>query len=443
MPETRYSYKNIWKIAFPVIVGSAAQELLLLADTAFLGHLGQIPLGAAAIGGLFYLAIVMAVWGFGVGIQVIVARKYGQDDYKAILQTISNSFVILICLALLFFLLSRYFSAHILNQVLSSDAISTQSQIFIQTRNYGYFAAFINIGFRAFFIGTGNTRIISYSTLTMALVNCLLDYLLIFGIGPFPAMGVQGSALASVIAEYIALIMFVFYALNQNRDLVNQLKQSVRISFQSILVIFKTAGPLFFQSAISFIAWFVFFLFVEKMGEFPLAISNIVRSIYMVLLIPIMGIAATANTLTSYAIGNKQKEVVRTIIHRSLVLTWFGITIIVIPVYLFSGSVISLYTQSRELIQATKPALFMVMGATYLIAFGIILFQVLAGTGHTKFSLLIESVVVTFYLLGTYLLSHNGATIEWVWIVEGFYGLGLGVLSLCYFRKFGLQEKPI
>ena len=100
--DKTYSYQNIWKIAFPIIIGSAAQDLLLLADTAFLGHLGSVPLGAAAIGGLFYLTLVMAAWGFGIGIQILVARRYGEGQIHEIEQIIKHSFVILLGFAIIF-----------------------------------------------------------------------------------------------------------------------------------------------------------------------------------------------------------------------------------------------------------------------------------------------------------------------------------------------------
>jgi putative MATE family efflux protein len=443
MLEDRYSYKGIWRMAYPVIIGSAAQDLLLLADTAFLGHLGIVPLGAAAIGGLFYLAIVMAIWGFGTGIQVIIARRYGEGDHFAVQQTFYHALVALIGAAFLLFLVCNFFSSYLLSRFITSEAIAAQSQIFIKTRIWGFFAAFSNIAFRAYFIGTGNTRVISITTLLMTVVNCIFGYLLIFGIGPFPMLAIRGSAIASVIAEYVALCVFVFFAFARKQEVQLFFTLSIQWSSKLFKSIFRTSGPLFFQSALSFVGWFVFFLFVEKMGEIPLAVSNIVRSIYVFLLMPIMGIAATANSLTSFAIGKHEKVIIPKVVQKSIILAWAGISIITIPVYLFPESVIALYGPSIELMAATMPVLFMVMGITYFIAFGLILFYVLSGTGRTKVSLLIEFIVITIYISATYFLTQKGASIELVWIVEGFYGLGLGGFSLLYFFKYGLNEKEI
>ncbi|MFA5418055.1 MAG: MATE family efflux transporter, partial [Bacteroidales bacterium] len=71
--KTVISYNRIWQVAYPIILGSIAQNLIVFTDTAFLGRVGDIALGASALGGLFYLAVVMLGFGFGTGIQIIIA----------------------------------------------------------------------------------------------------------------------------------------------------------------------------------------------------------------------------------------------------------------------------------------------------------------------------------------------------------------------------------
>ena len=76
MPAT-YSYRQIWQIAYPVLIGTLMEQLIGLTDTAFLGRVGEVELGAAAIGGIFFVAIFMIGLGFSTGAQILMARRNG------------------------------------------------------------------------------------------------------------------------------------------------------------------------------------------------------------------------------------------------------------------------------------------------------------------------------------------------------------------------------
>ena len=82
--KTSITYREILLIAYPIIIGSVAQNLLNITDTAFLGRVGPIALGAGAIGGVFYLVAAMLAWGFGIGTQIIIARRKGERAYGEI-----------------------------------------------------------------------------------------------------------------------------------------------------------------------------------------------------------------------------------------------------------------------------------------------------------------------------------------------------------------------
>lgn len=436
-----YSIKNIWHIAFPIILGSLAQDIITVVDTAFVGRLGEIQLGAAAIGGMFYLTLVMLGWGFGLGVQIMVARRYGQGKLPEINAILNHAFVFLMVFAVSIFIIVKLFAFDTLHQTLQSEAIAGESIRFLEFRMYGIFAAFTNTLFRAFYIGTANTKVIGITTAIMAVVNIILDYLLIFGIGIFPNMGIQGAALASVIAEYTALLFFILYTRKSKKLQIFGLFSWVPIKKEQLRAVFSISFPTMLQNFISFAVWFVFFMFVERMGELPLAISNIIRSIYIVLLVPIFGFASATNTLVSYAIGRGELNRINTVILKSMGLAMAGISIVVGALAFIPEKIISIYTNIDEVIIQTVPVFYTVMVATFTLAFGFILFQAVSGTGKTKVALFIEMIVLTVYLGVIYWITGTpGAKISTVWMVEILYGLGLGLLSLAYL-KWGSWKK--
>lgn len=82
--KTIITNKTIWTIAYPIILGSLAQTLITLTDTAFLGRVSEVALGASAMAGIYYYVFSTLAWGFSIGIQIIVARRLGEGKLNRI-----------------------------------------------------------------------------------------------------------------------------------------------------------------------------------------------------------------------------------------------------------------------------------------------------------------------------------------------------------------------
>ena len=82
--KTKYSYKQIWTISYPILISLIMEQMIGMTDTAFLGRVGEIELGASAIAGVYYLAIFMMAFGFSIGAQILIARRNGEGNYKEI-----------------------------------------------------------------------------------------------------------------------------------------------------------------------------------------------------------------------------------------------------------------------------------------------------------------------------------------------------------------------
>ena len=441
MFRTEVSYRQIFQIAYPIILGSIAQNLINVTDTAFLGRVGEIALGAAAIGGLFYLAIFMLAFGFGLGTQIIVARRDGEGEYREIGRTIEHAFYFLILLSFVAFLFMEWIADSLLHNIIQSPEIFQATNAFLDYRSFGIFFAFINMGFRAFYVGIARTKVITWTTIVLASVNILLDYSLIFGNFGMPEMGIEGAALASVIAEFSACLFFLIYTLVKIPLKHYQLFYFRDMSGAMLGRIIRVASPMMLQHFISLGTWLVFFLFVEQMGERPLAVSNIIRSFYIVLMIPIWGFASATNTLVSNAIGRNRKDEVLPLTLKTMVLCVSGVLALVLTGLLVPEFVLSIYTNSKLLIGEAIPVLNVVSGAAVLLGAGFILFSGVSGTGKTQVSLAIEILTIIFYLIAAYSLIFKWQSgIAMVWSTEFIYALSLGLLSLLYLRS-GHWEK--
>lgn len=425
------------------MAGSAIENITAITNTAFLGRVGPVALGAVAIGGIFYLALVMIAFGFGIGTQIIIARRYGEKNLKDIGNTLHHAAIFMLPTAICILIIFLIFGNSFFHSFLKSKEVESGVRDFMFFRIWGILFAFINILFKAFYIGIQKTKIIGTSSFIIAVTNTFFDYSLIFGHFGLPCMGVAGAGLASVIAEITGTIFFVVYT-SGRRDISEfRLTSFSGFEFDKLKRIFKVASPVMLQFSISFSGWFVFFALVEQMGEIQLAVSNIIRTFYMIVLLPIWGYASATNTLVSYKIGSYKVHEVGPIVRKILLLSLASVSILVLITDIFSHFFFNIYTNDQILIQACYPVLVVVSISSILVSTAVILFNVVSGAGKTMVTLITEFVVISIYVGWTFLLVHYGkASIAQVWTAEILYGLFMGTISVLYL-KFGNWRKSV
>ena len=442
MLKTTITNREIWRIAYPIMLGNLAQTIITFTDTAFLGHLGTNELSASMMAGLYYFVFTTLAMGFAVGIQIFIARRYGEGDYKKIGVVFQHGALGVLGLGILLFGILFFFSHRLLHIIIESENIYVAANEYLRFRQFGIFFVVFNFLFRSFYVGISNTRVITYSTLLMAVVNIFFDWALIFGHAGLPEMGIGGAALASLMAEVTAFCFFwIFTYVKIPHEEYGMFRWH---QWQPDLMgnILKVAFPSMIQRLFSFGTWFIFFVMIEKMGEMAIGISSVVRSTYMILIIPCFAFAATANTLTSRIIGEgKSDEVMATlwkVVKNSLLCS----SVLVIVTFIVPQLVLHIYTDDMALAQAAVPSVYVIAVATLLGTVAMVFFEAVSGTGNTTAAMALEFGVLIVYIVYVFLMSKT-STVAGVWTAECVYNVLIGAISLVYIWKANWGRKRI
>lgn len=439
-----FTYKDIWKIAFPIILGSIAQNIINLTDTAFLGHSSEIDLAASAIAGVFYFAFFMIGYGVAIGAQIIMSRRFGEKNLQEIGKYFDHTVYFLFALALFLFLVIKFVAPALLQHVIASPLIYEKVVEFLNFRAYGLFFAFFNISLGAFYISTANTKIIIWSNFIMAVVNIFLAYGLIFGNFGFPKLGIAGAAIANTLAEASATLFFIIWTIKKIPLKTYALLKFAKPDFTFLKKLLTISSPLMLEFIISFSAWLIFFLMVEKMGQRELAVSNIVRSVYLILMLPIWGFGSAASSLISNLLGQQKSYEVMPVIYKSILLCFLFLAIPFVLTLVMPELIISIYTTDVSLIQHSINPVYIVSAVLFPISVAFILFHGVSGTGNTRTALLIETFVIVLYLAYVYFLTHVfKTTVTMVWTSEFIYATFLALFSYIYLKKGKWAEKQI
>ena len=440
--KTTITNREIWRIAYPIMLGNLAQTVITFTDTAFLGHLGTIELSASMMAGLFYFVFTTLAMGFAVGIQIFIARRFGEGNLKQIGVIFQHGALFVLLLGLLLFGILFFFSDGLMRNIIESDNIYAAAMQYLRYRQFGIVFVVFNFLFRSFYVGISNTKVITYSTILMAVVNIFFDWCLIFGHCGLPAMGISGAALASLLAEIAAFCFFWGYTFVTIPHEEYGMFRWHKLQPELMGSILTVAFPCMIQKLFSFGAWFAFFILIEKMGETAIGVSSVVRSTYMILIIPSFAFAATANTLTSRIIGEGKSDEVMAMLWKVVKNGVLCSLILTLVTFIIPEVILQIYTDDPNLAAAAVPSVYVINIATVLGAIGMVYFEAVSGTGNTAAAMALEFGVLIAYLFYAFIMTKT-STIAGVWTVECFYNFTMGLIAFFYIWKADWRKKVI
>ncbi len=456
------------------MIGSAVQNLITLTDTIFLGRVGEIELGAIGLVGVFYLMIASIGYSFSKAGQIMIARRSGAGLLSEIGPIYFSMLAFALSLALLLFLFMQFGAYYFFGLFINNQDIFKACIDYLDYRSFGIFFSYAGVIIVALYTGVARTQVIIYNALVLGLVNTGLNYALIYGKWGFPQMGIAGAGLASTIAEGIAFLVFVIYLYvdRQNKHYgirqIPQLQWSGDTPFDStqshheadhlgsfasksigrptinlniIKAQLKLSMPIVLQSVVGMGSWFVFFIIIEDMGKTELAISNIMRAVYLLFMIPCWGFASSINTLTSNLIGQNKTAEVFWVTSKTAFLC-FVVTMLCVATMLYAPDVVlRIGTDNPNLIQQSLRLTGVLSAILALFSVGAIYFNGLVGTGATNQALLLQIGCVVFYLIYIYAVVHwFDCSLETAWMAEFYYWI-ISLISSTWYLWSGRWKR--
>lgn len=434
--QATYRKKDIWKIAYPIMISLLMEQLIGMTDTAFMGRVGEVELGASAIGAVFYMMIFMMGFGFSVGAQIIIARRNGEGNYRDIGNVFFQGLYIISAIALVMSGLSLWFSDSLIEMAVSSPDVARAAEDYINYRVFGLLFAFAAAMFRAFFVGTTQTRTLTLNSIVMVLSNVLFNWILVFGKFGFPALGIAGAAIGSVLAEAVSLMFFILYTRFRVDCRKYGLDRIYRPSVHGQRSILKVSFWTMIQNFISFSTWFAFIIFVEHLGEHSLAVTNIVRNIGSLIFMIISAFASTCSSVTSNLIGAGRQEEVMPTIKRIIVMGYIFVIPLALLFSAFPELFARIYTNIPSLYEDVAPSVWVFCTSLIFTVPGNILFQAVSGTGNTRKAFALEIGTLMVYLAySAFITMHLRLDVSLCWTTEHVYYLLIGILCYSYIKK--------
>ena len=400
-----------------------------LTDTAFLGRVGEVELGASAIAIIYYMVLFMIGFGFSIGAQIIIGRRNGEGRFKDTGKVFWNGIYFLLGLSGIIILTSELLSPWMMKFMVSSQAIYDAALSYVRWRLPGMVFAFMTAMFRAFYVGTTQTKTLTFNSVAMVASNILFNYILIFGKFGCPALGITGAAIGSSLAELVSLIFFIAYTYLKCDRPKYGLDKAARFEKQELKSMMPVCTWTMIQHTISISTWFIFFIYIEHLGERALAISNIARSVSGLMWVVLQAFSSTCSTLVSNIIGEGHQEKVMSLVKRILKLSYGTVSAIIITFSIFPEAIAHIYTDIPDLIHAAVPSIIVMCSSYFLAVGGQVFFLAVSGTGSTKTAFRLELIALTVYMIYcTVIIGWMKMDVAICWTAEHVYS---GVLLIC------------
>ncbi len=442
--QVNISSKQILTISVPIALAILVPQFNFIINNIFLGALSKQALAIGGITGVYYLIFGVMGQGLNNGLQALISRRAGENRVDEIGILFSQGVIISLFLSVIGISFT-YFVAPALFHTLLHDTERANTIIeFLKIRIWGVPFLFIYQMRNALLVGTNQSKFLIIGTATEAIFNIFFDYSLIFGHFGMPAMGLNGAAYASIIAEIMGLVVIYLVIHYQKIGARFELFKKFELKLDYIKLILVQSSPLMMQYMISIISWEFFYILIEHRGEQSLAVSNAMRNIFGFFGCFTWAFAATTTTMVSNIIGQNLQDKVLELIYK--IMRWsLGIAVAVaILINVFAAEFLSIYGQGDGFLIEGIPVLRIVSIALLLMSVSTVWLSAVTGTGQSKVTLLIEFAAIIIYIIYNYLvLEYYQLPITYGWFSEVIYWISLLTPSFFYIRTMRWKNKKI
>ena len=322
-------HRTLLALTVPVVISLIAEPLTGLIDTAFIARLGSVSMAALGVG---TIALSSTFWIFnflGIATQTDVARAIGAGDQKAAKEHAGLTIVLALVLGLITMVVLFLFVSEISGLLGANEAIQRDADLYIRIRLFGMPAVLVTVAGFGVLRGVHDMRSPLWIAIGLNVINLILDPLLIFGMAGFPALGIKGAAIASVIAQYSGAVATIWFILNR-------IGLVPGFDWPRARRLIRTGGDLFVRTGMLILFLVIATRQATRMGPDAGAVHQAIRQVWMFSLLFLDGFAVAGQSLIAYYLGSGDLQTARKV--AATVCLWSLITGFALAFVMWAGT---------------------------------------------------------------------------------------------------------
>lgn len=408
--------KLLMSMALPAILSMTINALYNVVDSIFVSRISEGALTAVSIVNPIQLMIIALSVGSGVGINSLISRRLGAKNQEEADKAASTSIRIGLFNYLIFLVIGLFFTG-----VFVSGYAEKGTYIYEAACQYFFIVCvgslFINIQvvLEKVLQSTGNMVAPMLCSLTGAIVNIVLDPILIFGLLGMPEMGVAGAALATVAGQFCGMMVGITIVL-KGEHLVTIKIRGFKLDWQIVKDIYKVGLPSIVMQSIGSIMIIFYNMILVAYSTTAVAVLGVYFKIQSFVFMPVFGLNQGAMPIMGYNYGARNRERLMSTYKEAFKVAIVVMTLGTILFQIFPKELLLLFDASDEMLKIGVPALRLISICFIPASFGIITGTLFQGTGHGMLSLYASLIRQLFGILplAFILIRIGGVTLSWM-----------------------------
>lgn len=410
--------KLILQMSLPMMFSMLVQSLYNIVDSIFVSRLAENALTAVTLAMPLQSIMTAITVGLSVGVNAVLSKYLGENDQKGVNRSAGNGLLIEWAMFLIFLVIGLFAVEPFFAMQTSDPEIYQYGTAYTRIVFIFSFGVVNQVIMERLLISTGKTICSMASLLTGAIVNMVLDPVMIFGLLGCPAMGISGAAYATVIAQTVAALLGAVLNLTVNREIHFSLKAFIPQGdmLKNILVI---GFPAVLSNAANSVVAFGMNRILLSFTSTATAVYGVYVRLQGFAMMPVYGLRNTVVSILAYNYGAKHKERIRQAIRICLVSS-VSITVIVMAVFLLlPGSLLRLFDAQEYMMQIGTAALRTISFGIPMTGIAVILGATFQSFGDSGKEFVVSALRVVVLLVSAWLLSLTGelSAVWWAFVI--------------------------
>ena len=392
-------------LSIPMIVEMIGESLFAIADMIFVSRISVNAIATVALTETPLMLIYSLAIGLSMAATAIVARRVGEKRFGSAADASFQAILISIVIGVIFGIIGFVFAEDVLGLMGGGSDLIAEGVGYTKIMYAGNLSIILIFLINGIFRGAGNASMAMKSLLLANFLNIVLDPIFIFGLGPIPAMGVEGAAIATTTGRSIGVVYQLVHIFNGSSLIKLTIKNFV-IRMKTVVEIIRIGSAGIGQFLVETLSWLFLVRIVAEFGTEAVAGYQLAFRVIVFTLLPSFGMANASATLVGQNLGAKKPDRAEKSVWKTAKWNTIFLISVAIVFSIFSDEVLGIFDQSGLVLETAKNALRIICFGYIFFAYGMVVGQAFNGAGDTFTPLWIN--IVVFWAIQiplTYLLS--------------------------------------
>lgn len=388
---------HMLKIALPIMLQNLVASSLNMADTVMVGKLGEVEIAAVGIANQYFFIFSMILIGLCGGCSVFIAQYWGKKDYANIKRILGLGLISVLIISLVFMIAGFAMPREIISLFNNEPLVVDLGEKYLFIVLFSYIFTAITFIYSYSLRSIGNTITPLIVNIVALLTNVFFNYVLIFGKLGFPALGVEGAAMATLISRVLETIVIIFLVYKGKGVFAAKFNELKDLSLDFFMKSYKIIIPVLLNDVLWGLASLIYSFVYGHMGTGATAAIQICNTVNNMFMVVTFGTASASVIMIGNSIGEGKEEQTIEYAKKFMVLSFYVSIILGVILALTAPLILQLFNVSKEVRSSTLIMLY-IISAIFVIRFlgMVMIVGILRGAGDARSALKIEGFTMWF-----------------------------------------------